>query len=218
MREHVYARSPLVPEYRRISFGLHPNPFAGFGRPNWPPSGRKVEQIGIDHESIPRMSSPCQAAALSTKRELCLSQPLQSPSIFWPIFVTLSPGFQIIVFASRRATAGPDLDENRGWVHRSTPMAIWSAIDESTRVGRICGAVFASQKYSVPRRTKEAFVPTLTPALGNYQRSYSSISFRESLDRDSREPPRFPAALFPPHAIFPDGREVVWSAFGSARR
>lgn len=68
-------------------------------------------------------------------------------------------------------------------------------LDESTkraRAGQTYGAVFCFGKVScVPDRTKEAFVPRRTAVLGNYQRSYSSTWFRESLVRDSRS--RFPS-------------------------
>lgn len=71
--------------------------------------------------------------------------------------------------------------------------SIHRSIDESTKqAGQTYGAVFCFGKVScVPDRTKEAFVPRRTAALGNYQRSYSSTWFRESLVRDSRS--RFPS-------------------------
>lgn len=76
-------------------------------------------------------------------------------------------------------------------------IAIARNIDNSAQIRLTC-VVFALRKYPVPRRTKAAFVPTRAPALGNYQRSYSSTSFRESLARDCRrdgygQPPLRPA-------------------------
>lgn len=107
------------------------------------------------------------------------------------------------IFESKQA----ELDENskrnerRGARARPGPRPIDRSIDRSdeldestkrARAGQTYGAVFCFGKVScVPDRTKEAFVPRRTAVLGNYQRSYSSTWFRESLVRDSRS--RFPS-------------------------